>query len=633
MQTLIKRIHQWEFESRIFVSLIIVLGVCLLSYTLFDATQANITFAGRLIRLSHKSSLQTGFLIAAFLMFIASLLRMWAGSVLTSNRVMSFKVQNDRLLTRGPYRIVRNPIYLADLIAMSAFEMCLPLPGALLPLLMYAHYVQLVKFEEISLEAQFGDEYREYARQVPRLLPNLASARNIPDALKEFCISSDGVRHNALYVLFIVGFIVAAFTQQFFHAAIIGLPAVYDWAVLHTKKGLAKKGGIEGNADGRSRRRKNVFEDILYAQCWEDPALDRTALHIGPKDVVFSISSGGCNSLAFLIDNPRSVIALDMSPYQNYLLELKIAAFRKLTYDELLEFVGVRPSEDRWELYCRLRDALGDSGRSYWDAQKEKIARGIMHCGRYENYMRLLRIWLHRLIGEQTIRQLFETESNTERAILFRRKWENVWWWMFTRILLSRAAMTLLFDKAFFRYLDASFSFGRHFAERTKHALTVLPMRENYFLSYILLGRYYSEDDLPPYLRKENFETIRRRVDRIQIVTDSCEHFFTTQPEGSISKFNFSNIFEWMSPEAYERLLRETVRVASDHALLSYRNLLVTRERPESLSCCIRPERARARGLLREDLSFIYNNYVIELIDKGVAICSTPYLQSATVAR
>ncbi len=72
-------------------------------------------------------------------------------------------------------------------------------------------------------------------------------------------------------------------------------------------------------------------------------------------------------------------------------------------------------------------------------------------------------------------------------------------------------------------------------------------------------------------------------MDRVEIVTDSCEHYFAKLEDSSISKFNFSNIFEWMSPAAFENLLRETVRVARDRAVLTYRNLLVFRERPPSL--------------------------------------------------
>ncbi len=71
-------------------------------------------------------------------------------------------------------------------------------------------------------------------------------------------------------------------------------------------------------------------------------------------------------------------------------------------------------------------------------------------------------------------------------------------------------------------------------------------------------------------------------------MTDSCEHFFSALPENYISKFNFSNIFEWMSVDAYENLLRQSIHVAKDRAILTYRNLLVPRKHPISLNENIR---------------------------------------------
>ena len=69
-----------------------------------------------------------------------------------------------------------------------------------------------------------------------------------------------------------------------------------------------------------TKKNKKVFQDVLYAQCWEDPQIDREAFNITSDDIVFSITSGGCNVLTFLIDNPKKIIALDLNPYQNYLL-------------------------------------------------------------------------------------------------------------------------------------------------------------------------------------------------------------------------------------------------------------------------------------------------------------------------
>ncbi len=379
--------------------------------------------------------------------------------------------------------------------------------------------------------------------------------------------------------------------------------------------------------------KKKVFDNILYSQCWEDPSLDRAAFKIASHDTVFSITSGGCNVLTFLIDNPQKVIALDINPYQNFLLELKIAAFKSLTYEGLLEFVGVRSSQRRLQLYVGLRLLLGPAALAYWDHEGMKIQNGIIHCGRYERYMALLRRWLHWLMGKPLIEKFYQTDDPTCRAALYDSEWDNVWWKLFTHALLSRTTMSLLFDKAFFKYLDESFSFGRHFAERTRKALTTLPMKENYFLSYILLGNFYSEDSLPPYLRRGNFKTIRNNLHKIEVVNDSCEHFFSLLPESSISKFNFTNIFEWMSPENYEKLLRETYRVAKAGAVLTYRNLLVHRERPTSLAHYLESLKDQARALHERDLSFIYSNYVIERITKRSEQCITKSAWNATVER
>jgi S-adenosylmethionine-diacylglycerol 3-amino-3-carboxypropyl transferase len=255
---------------------------------------------------------------------------------------------------------------------------------------------------------------------------------------------------------------------------------------------------------------------------------------------------------------------------------------------------------------------------SYWDGHMKKIEKGIIHSGRYEGYMRLLKkAILTPLIRNGVIEKLFETEDTAARTELFSKKWKNFRWWLLTRILLSRRMNTLFFDKAFFTYLEKKHSLGNHFAQKAERAITELPMKKNYFLSYILLGKYYSNEYLPPYLRRENFETIRSRLDRIVIVTDSCEHFFSTLPDSTISKLNFTNIFEWMSAEAYENLLRETIRVAKNGAIMTYRNLLVFREHPASLEENIRSLRQLAKSLHKQDLSFIYNNYIVEEIHKG----------------
>jgi len=621
MSNILVRIQRFEFESRIFISFGIVAGLCAMSFIVFAGSPTISVLAGRLVKLSASTAASLGFLGSALMMAAASALRIWSGSVLTSTRMMAFKVQVDSLLEAGPYRIVRNPIYLADLVAFSGFALCLAPCGLVLPLLLFLHYTQIINYEEESLGRRFGARYVAYKKRIPKLLPDGRSLGRSGQAFQKFEVTRDGLRHNALYLLFIPGFILSAYTGRLLWAVVVGLPAVVDWAIVHTLIGTAKtpaeKTG-ERVAAPRAPKPAKVFQGILYAQCWEDPQLDREAFRLTPQDTLFSITSGGCNVLTFLIDDPGRVVALDLNPHQNSLLELKIAAFRELCYADLLAFFGVRPSSSRVGVYARLRSCLTADAVRFWDAHLREIDRGLIHCGRYEGYMRLLRTVLVTLRGKQPlVREFFAAEDPATRQKLYHEKWEDLSWKLFTRFILSRGLNSLLFDRAFFAYLDTEFSFGRHFAEKAERALACLPVKENYFLSYILRRGYDGQDSLPHYLREKNYELIRSRLERVEIVTDSCEHYFATLPASSISRFNFSNIFEWMSPEAYERLLRETVRVARPGAILTYRNLLVFRERPASLAAVLEPRPDIARPLQARDLSFIYDNYVVEEVRKG----------------
>jgi S-adenosylmethionine-diacylglycerol 3-amino-3-carboxypropyl transferase len=280
-----------------------------------------------------------------------------------------------------------------------------------------------------------------------------------------------------------------------------------------------------------------------------------------------------------------------------------------------LEFLGVHPSERRKALYDKLRPGFSEEEESYWDSKLSDINRGIIHCGRYERYMHLLKNIFRILIGESVINELFNATSQEQRLQLFNKKWDNFRWRIFCRIFLSRTFASLLFDKAFYKYLDHDFSFEKYYRSAVKRAVTELPLKRNYFLAYILLGNYF-ENNLPPYLKSENFDLIRNRVNRIESVTSGCIEYFRSLPPGSISKFNFTNIFEWMSIDEFSDLLSETVRVATHGAIITYRNHLVTRRRPENLADHIFPDEKLSAELHDRDLSFIYKAYVVEQIEK-----------------
>jgi S-adenosylmethionine-diacylglycerol 3-amino-3-carboxypropyl transferase len=135
-------------------------------------------------------------------------------------------------------------------------------------------------------------------------------------------------------------------------------------------------------------------------------------------------------------------------------------------------------------------------------------------------------------------------------------------------------------------------------------------------MSYILTGNYSVEDGLPVYLRKENFKRISDRLDRVELVSQDCKDYFRSLPSDSITKFNFTNIFEWMTEREFEQLLNEVIRIAKDDSLITYRNLLVSRSAPLSLQDRIKRDFKLSEDLHLRDRSFIYQDYIVEKIHK-----------------
>ena len=75
----------------------------------------------------------------------------------------------------GPYRYVRNPMYIGGALLLAGFALYLRSGAALifcLPWLLLAH-VFVVVYEEPTLRRKFGTPFETYCRSVPRWIPRL----------------------------------------------------------------------------------------------------------------------------------------------------------------------------------------------------------------------------------------------------------------------------------------------------------------------------------------------------------------------------------------------------------------------------------------------------------------------------
>ncbi len=105
-----------------------------------------------------------GFSLSAYVLY-------WLG------RSFSIMAEARRLVTAGPYAIVRHPLYVAEEIAvLGVLLLNLSLPGVLLVAAQWGLQLRRMHNEERVLSKAFCD-YAAYAARTPRFIPRLAALR------------------------------------------------------------------------------------------------------------------------------------------------------------------------------------------------------------------------------------------------------------------------------------------------------------------------------------------------------------------------------------------------------------------------------------------------------------------------
>ena len=101
-------------------------------------------------------------------------LRTWATAYLRSEVVHDQVLHSEGLVADGPYRHLRNPLYLGNYLMVLGFGFVASLPGCLWLWLAIPLFSQrLILREEHELSQSQGERYEAYRAKVPRLWPAL----------------------------------------------------------------------------------------------------------------------------------------------------------------------------------------------------------------------------------------------------------------------------------------------------------------------------------------------------------------------------------------------------------------------------------------------------------------------------
>jgi protein-S-isoprenylcysteine O-methyltransferase Ste14 len=102
---------------------------------------------------------------------LGAFLRTWGAAYLGAGVVQSQQMHGNTILADGPYRRLRNPLYLGTFLHTFALALLMPPSGAIFTIVTIGLFqLRLIFAEEPFLAAKLGQPYLDYCKRVPRLL-------------------------------------------------------------------------------------------------------------------------------------------------------------------------------------------------------------------------------------------------------------------------------------------------------------------------------------------------------------------------------------------------------------------------------------------------------------------------------
>lgn len=318
------------------------------------------------------------------------------------------------------------------------------------------------------------------------------------------------------------------------------------------------------------------FDFIRYSNCWEDTENLLHSLDMKGKKGV-SILSAGDNTLALLLADPEKITAFDLNPTQIHLFYLKKAGFQTLSHEQLLELLGVNGTAKSRERFLSLKGIMDPEAFAYFESHPEFFEEGIVNMGKFEHYFQIFR---------NKVVPLFTTKKHMDTLALFKdpdeqkayydryvnnRRMKGIFQVFFGFRMMGKLGR----DKHFYDHVEDKEDSASNIKAVADTGMGRIPNWDNPYMTYVLTNRY-PDHALPYYLRPEHHDTIRDRLDRIEVVQGSF-----TDITGSYDFFNLSDIFEYMSGDVFQKNVEHLKETANPGGRVAYYNMQGKRYLPE----------------------------------------------------
>lgn len=364
-----------------------------------------------------------------------------------------------------------------------------------------------------------------------------------------------------------------------------------------------------------------VFRGLVYPQIWEDPVADMAGLEIAEGDHIVTIASGGCNALSYLTANPARVTAVDLNAAHVALNRLKHAAFAQLPdYAHFRRFFGdANRIENVAAYHACVAPHLDAQSRQYWEARSfsgrkriNMFARGLYRHGLLGNFIGLAH-FLGRMHGRNP-RAVLTAQGVEEQRAFFETHYAPFFDKKLVRWLTGNPAS--LFGLGIPPAQYEKLAGGRHMADvlrgRLEKLICDFDFRDNYF-AWQAFSRGYepsAQASLPPYLQEANYEYVRDRLDRIEVLQANLTEWLAAQQAQSVDKYLLLDAQDWMTDRQLADLWSQICRTARPGARVLFRTAaepdLLPGRLPDDLLGMWEYQAEQSRNLTAQDRSSIY---------------------------
>ncbi|SEA42888.1 DUF3419 family protein [Rubrimonas cliftonensis] len=385
---------------------------------------------------------------------------------------------------------------------------------------------------------------------------------------------------------------------------------------VHRSAALSREGLLE-------RAFTSAFSGLVYAQIWEDPAVDLAALELKPGSTIAAIASGGCNVMSYLTADPARVIAVDLNPHHVALVRLKAAAARTLPdHAAFLRMFGSGEHPQNPALYdAHVRAGLDAGTRGYWEGGSLRGRRiGMFVAGLYRQGLlgRFIMVanWAARRYGVD-LSEIAACRTVDEQRRFFETRISPMLDRRLVRWITRRKASLfgLGIPPAQYDALAGDRPMAEVLRERLGRLACGFPMSENYFAWQAFCGGYGENGPFPPYLQAENWDAVRSRADRVSVENVSMTDRLAAAEPGSVDAVVLLDAQDWMTDGQLNAIWTAITRAAAPGARVIYRTageetILPGRVKHETLD---RWEylAERSAALHRADRSAIYGGFHI----------------------